>query len=223
MQYSSIDCDALEVRTQAYMVAGVPVIWIPVVDAGKFKFVQSVIGVQIFRVSAYSAPVWIEKMESIHGHLWIYIPQTKAFWRGWLLDHWLYKNPSEGYDADGNHHSSGGYWFQAKRMRDLYLEGPYEFNCLKIVRINSSNSKLVSPNRERRFFVDLVPDGEGKNSLRPAEKRRKAHFVNDMDTGFYTYEDWVRVGDDWQAAGFKSCDALPILTKSGDTIQENPV
>ncbi len=211
VQYSAIDFDALAVRTQAYMAAGVPMIWIPVVDVSKFKFVQSLVGLALFRVAGYSAPVWIEAMKSIHGHLWIYVPQTKAFWRGWLLDHWLYKNPSEGYDADGNQHSSGGYWYQAMRKRDLYLEGPFEFRSLKIVRIDHSKNKLVSPKGQKRFLVNLVPDGEGKRPICPVEKWKKAHVVDGMDTGFYSYADWVRIGCDWQEAGFDSCEALPTL------------
>lgn len=209
VQYSAVDCDALISRTQAYMAAGVPVIWIPVVDESKFKSLESVVGPSIFRISGYSTPPWVETIHALHGHLWFYVPQTKAYWRGWLLDHMLYKSPTEGYDAQGEYHTSGGYWYSAKRERDLYLEGPYDFGALKIARVNKSDNALISADGQRRFLVELQPVADGSLKICPIAKRRKPHIVNGRDTGFYSYEDCLRLDDRLLPAAFKACAALP--------------
>ena len=211
VQYSALETAALDTRTNAYMAAGVPVIWIPVVDSVKLfgtdnkpKLVEKISGTNLFRAYAYSAPFWIEHIEKFLGHIWLYIPQTKSFWKGWLLSHFLYKNPSEGHDADGNEFSSGGYWYEAKLLHDLYLEGPYYFDDVRVSRVNHPDNSNIPANGRRKFLVDLRPHGKDSISGRRAGKRRRTH-----DNGFADYADWVLTGDGWQLAVFEALDVLP--------------
>ena len=216
VQYSAIETESLRCRTQAYMTAGVPVIWMPVVDEQRFtgdakspRPIEHVLGTNLFRVYGYSVPFWIDDIESLLGHIWIFVPQTGAFWKGWLLTHFLYRNPSDGYDSDGNQYSSGGYWYSAKKLRDLYLEGPYSFGSLGIVCVNQSANKFLSPTKEARFMLDLIPPDGEKGTTRPIEKRRRTH-----ENGFEDYADWVRIGDDWELAQFELMGKMPFPIQS---------
>jgi Competence protein CoiA-like family len=189
VQYSAISCDDLITRTYAYMNAIVPVIWIPVIDQSVLRSIQMVNETNLFLVRGYSAPTWIEDIARLHKKLWIYIPQTNGFWRGWLLPNWRYKNPSDSYyDSDGQHHSGGGgYWYHAAKKRDLYLEGPYSFAELNIVRINHSRNQMVSPKGERRFLVELLPSGNETLLECPIAQRKRPHIYRGKETGFFDY------------------------------------
>jgi hypothetical protein len=211
VQYSSLDCTALISRTRAYMAAGVPVVWIPVVDAQKFKSLGFEQARKLFRVPGYAAPVWIETIANFLGHFWLYVPQTNSFWRGWLKPHWLYKNPSEGYDSSGEYHSSGGYWYEAARKRDLYLEGPFEFSELRIIRKKCTASGLMTRGQSSAFLIDLVLPDEATPAICPVSVRRKPHIVAGSDTGYYSFEDWVQSDGDWHLAVFETREALPSL------------
>jgi Competence protein CoiA-like family len=209
VQYSAIDSSNLVARTSAYMTAGVPVIWIPVIDQRKFKDLYRVRNTNLCCAAEYSTPFWVESIQSMHGHLWLYVPESKGFWRGWLLTHWRWKNYSEGYDSDGNQHTGGNHYVAAAKTRDLFLEGPYEFKVLKLVRVNHSKNKMIGPPGIPKFLVDLIPPNAGKVTPVPVERRKEQHIVNGRDTGHYDYVEWVQINDQWQKAAFDRIEALP--------------
>ena len=122
VQYSAISFDNLIARTNAYMSAGVPVLWIAVIDEGKFKAIDRVEKTNLIRVAEFSVPSWVEDFARLHGQLWIYVPQTDAFWRAWLLPRWCYKKPTEPYfDTNGEYHSGNqGDWYQAAK-KEIYI------------------------------------------------------------------------------------------------------
>jgi Competence protein CoiA-like family len=213
VQYSAISSDDLMTRTNAYMAVGLPVLWIAVIDHEKFKNIYSVEGTNFVCVSGYSAPSWVEDIARLHRRLWIYVPQTNGFWRAWLLPHWCYKNPTDPYfDSAGEHHSgSNGYWYQAAKKRELYLEGPYPFTALRIVAGNHSDNSAVAPKGEKRWLVELLPYGIETALSPPIEQRRCPHFHNGRDTGSYNYVDWVTAnGSDFKAV-FSSLSKLTSL------------
>jgi hypothetical protein len=213
VQYSPISFDDLQQRTFAYMAAGVPMLWIPVIDEGKFGTIYQVHGTKLVCVSGYSAPSWIQDIAKLHQRLWIYVPQSRAFWRAWLLPHWCYKNPTDSYyDSSGNQHGgSNGYWFQAAKKRDLYMEGPYLFDSLKISTGNHINNRLVSPNGQKCWLVELLPEGKETALSPPIEQRLTPHLHNGRDTGSYTYVDWLTAEGNEQKAIFTRLDSTPKI------------
>jgi Competence protein CoiA-like family len=210
VQYSAIDSPNLANRTAAYLAKKVPVIWIPIIDAKKFKSVYRVEGTNLFKVAEYSVPFWVSDIAAMQGHLWVYVPDTKAFWKGWLLPDWRWKELREGYDSEGNSHSSGNYWYRASRTKDLFLEGPYQFGHLKLVRINHKNNKTFNKTSGWKYLVDLIAPDADKVSSSRAEKRERPHIENGRRTGFHTWGDWVKIGDDWKEADLCRVESLPI-------------
>jgi hypothetical protein len=211
VQYSAISFDHLIARTNAYMSAGVPVLWIAVIDDDRFKTIHRVEKTSLVCVSQFSVPSWVEHIALLHRRLWIYIPQADTFWRAWLLPSWCYRNPTEDYyDSNGEQHSgSGGYWYQAAKKRDLYLDGPFSFDTLKIATANHSDNVVIAPNGEKRWLVELHPHGIETVVSDPIEQRRTPHYHKGKDTGFYNFVEWVSVdGRDIQAK-FIKLDQLP--------------
>jgi hypothetical protein len=209
VQYSTIDSTSLRHRTTAYMAAKVPVLWVSVVDASKFKAVHSVSETNFFKIPQYRVPFWISDIHAMHGHLRIYVPDTRAFWKGWLFPDMRWKNSTEGYDSDGNFHSSGGHWYAAAKTNDLFLEGPYEFNQLKIVRINHSANRRVLANDNWKYLVDLIAPGSSKQTEKRIDQRKR-HYESNTDHDIWKY--FVRIDDDWYEAETQKIIGLPILT-----------
>lgn len=211
VQYSAISSENLTMRTNSYMAAGVPMLWIAVIDHSKLKSIHKVNEIDLFVVNEFPVPSWIEDIARRHKRLWIYIPQTNGFWRGWLEPHWRYKNPSDGYDSSGQYHSSGGYWFPAAKRRDLYLSGPHPFQSMLIVRRNHSDNPLISPNGEKKFLVELLPNGDETPLSCAVEQRICPHLVDGHDTGFYNYVEWHTIDGRDTRATFSVQSCLPSL------------
>lgn len=210
VQHSACDPAHLVNRTRAYMAAGVPVIWIPVVDQNKLKEIFKVKSMNLYCSVGYSTPNWIKQIASIHDKLWVYVPQTNGFWRAWLLPHWRYKNPTEGYDADGNCHSGGGYYFRAKIQRDLYLQGPFLFSELSILRVNQTKNKTVSPKGEAAYLVELLYGAKEFASQCPIQQRRERLVSDGVDTGIDRYVEWLICGDEEREACLEQVERLPV-------------
>lgn len=218
VQYSAISYQNLMVRSNAYMSAGVPVLWIPVIDVEKFKpsEMYSIVGTRLICLSGYSAPIWVEDIARLHRRLWIYVPQTNGFWRAWIMPHWSYKNPSnDGQDSNGNYYSgSNGYWRQAAKKRDLYLDGPHPFEALRIVAGNHSDNQVIAPNGEKRWLVELLPDGKETALFPPIEQRRTQHFANGRNTGDYVYVEWLTTAEVDRKVQFSCIEMLPKIDDS---------
>jgi hypothetical protein len=195
------------------MSAGVPVLWIAVIDEGKFKAIDRVEKTNLIRVAEFSVPSWVEDFARLHGQLWIYVPQTDAFWRAWLLPRWCYKKPTEPYfDTNGEYHSGNqGDWYQAAKKRDLYLDGPFSFDVLKVATANHSDNAIIGPKGKKRWLVELRAQGAETYISCPIEQKRIPHYYNGKETGFYNFVEWVSVdGIDIQAK-FTNLIQLPRL------------
>ncbi len=209
VQYSSIDEAQLITRTNAYMSAGVPVLWIPVLDRKRLNHIRRIQGTSLYRSSGYCAPIWVRSIAMLHGHVWVYVPGLESFWRGWLLPHWRYKNPKDWFDADGNERSSGGYWFRSERERDLVMEGPYVFTDLGIVRVNETENRLLGKSKSKRFLADLVPlPSASKKVVQPIEYRERPDVVDGAYNGLHDYELWVNRNGEWGVAEFENTDVF---------------
>lgn len=213
VQYSAISAEDLIKRTKAYMAASVPVLWIAVIDEGRFKTKYEVEGSDLICISQFSVPSWVEELSRLHRRLWIYVPQSNAFWRAWLLPSWCYKNPIDAYyDSSGEKHSgNSGYWYKAAKQRDLYLKGPFSFEAIKIGTANHSDNVIVSPNGEKRWLVELHPNGSETALSAPIEQRRTPHIYNGRDTGFYNFVEWMNVDGVETKAKFIKLNMLPRI------------
>lgn len=213
VQYSALATEQLMSRTLAYMSAAVPVIWIAVIDQTKLKSIFKVDENGMFVVSEFSVPSWVEDIGMLHQRLWLYIPETKGFWRGWLLPNWQFRNPTDSYyDSSRAYHSGRiGFWRQAAKCRDLYLMGPYSFDALKIARRDHSMNKVIAPNGEKRSLVELLPDGVETPLECQIEQRRIWHMRNGEETDDYYYAEWLSVDGKDVKATFSKVNSLPAL------------
>lgn len=213
VQYSAISSENLIERTRSYMNAGVPVLWIAVIDDNKFKTMYRVEGTNLICVSGYSVPSWVEDFANLHRRLWIYVPQSNGFWRAWLLPNWRYKNPTDSYyDNYGEHHSGrSGYWEQAAKKQDLYLDGPYAFKDFRIATENHSDNPIISPKGEKCWLIDLWPQGLKSELTPPIEQKRCPHIDNGRDTGFYVYKEWLKLDGNEAIAKFIHLDTFPKI------------
>lgn len=67
---------------------------------------------------------------------------------------------------------------------------------------------MFSSNDNRKYLLDLISPDSSKGSLPRAEKRRRPHIEMGKDTGFYTWDDWIMIGDEWRKAILYSEDSL---------------
>ena len=202
VQYSSIDQSQLELRTTSYMKQRIPVIWVCVVDQNRLGEMAVESTSNTLRVGGYNAPEWVRQIAAMRGHVWIYVPKISKFFKGWLLPNRRWIESKTWYDSDGSERSSGGYWEPYARLRDLFLEGPYDFFDLRLVRIGTTNDK--GPADGWRVLLDLVAPGKTKNQPRPVEQRNVPHMVNGFDTGFSVWEEWIQFEGKWMRAQFNS-------------------
>jgi len=203
-QNSSLDYTALEVRTTAYLSAGVPVIWVPILNRKRLGEIQRVAGTNIYHVSQFSAPPWLLCVHDLQGGLWYCDPVARGVWRGRLVDCMLYRNPTSWF-ADGDEHSAGGHWYSSERWSSLFLEGPFDLSRLRVMRVKR-------PLRKRRAY--RLPGGIGADFILADGPRDYAMPVRIGSTkangpgDFHYYRAEHRIDDQWVGASLEA-SALP--------------
>jgi hypothetical protein len=73
-------------------------------------------------------------------------------------------------------------------------------------------NKHIISNNGWKYLADLVAPDADKMSPARAEKRKSSHVNNGVDTGFYTWEDWVSVGGEWIGASLIPIESLPVAS-----------
>ena len=137
LQHQPIDLDQIEHRTLAYIAAGVPVLWIPILRKGFLD--EAIMGEGDddgdSYIKRYATPPWLRWLAEYVGErsLWFYDAENRCFWRGQLSPCQIYVPPSDWYDADGNEQSSGGYWKQSRRWMRLDLWGAYALTDVRLL------------------------------------------------------------------------------------------
>lgn len=203
-QNSPLDYTALEVRTTAYLSAGVPVIWVPILIRKRLGDIQRIAGTNIYHVSQFSAPPWLLWVHDLQGGLWYYDPVARGVWRGRLVDCMLYRNPTSWF-ADGDEHSAGGHWYSSERWSSLFLEGPFDLSRLRVMRVKR-------PLRKRRAY--RLPGGIGADFILADGPRDYAMPVRIGSTkangpgDFHYYRAEHRIDDQWVGASLEA-SALP--------------
>ncbi len=71
LQHSTLGYAALKRRTGAYLAAGVPVIWVPILVRKRLGEPSRIAGTNIFYVSRHSAPPWQGWIHDLQEQLWV--------------------------------------------------------------------------------------------------------------------------------------------------------
>ena len=208
VQHSTLDYAALEGRTAAYLSAGVPVIWIPVLVRKRLGEPQRIARTNIYYVSHYSAPPWQAWVHDLQGRLWFYDPVTRGVWRGMLDDCMLYRNPTSWF-ADGEERSAGGDWHSSERWSSLFLEGPYGLSRLRARRVKWLARKRRSYRLPGGIGADFMLADEAADYSIPA---RIGAAEAEVGGGFRYYRVEYRADDGWINAPLEAAtlpDAVP--------------
>lgn len=138
LQHQSIDLDQIERRTAAYVAAGVPVLWVPLLRKDYLDDLKlgEGDGDGDGYIERYITPPWLRWLAGYMGErpLWFYDAEEKVLWRGRLSPCELYVPISTWYDSEGNEQSNGGYSKISSRWMRLDLWGSF---ALKDVRLTS--------------------------------------------------------------------------------------
>lgn len=204
LQHSTLDYAALERRTSAYLTAGVPVIWVPILVRKRLGEPRRIDGTDIFYVSHYSAPPWQWWIHDLQGQLWFYDPVTRGTWRGVLDACMLYRNPTSWF-ADGDEHSAGGHWYASERWSSLFLQGPFDLSRLRARRTKWAARKRRAYHLPGGIGADFMLAGEAPDYSMPV---RIGATEAETAGGFRYYRVEYRVDDQWVAAALAG-SALP--------------
>lgn len=139
LQHQPIDLDQIERRTRAYVLAGIPVLWIPLLKVDVRADAEEGGGDDSegnFYIEKYTTPPWQRWLVEYMGErsLWFYDPDGMKLWRAKLSPCELYVPQNDWYDSDGSEQSSGGYTRTSRRWMRLDLWGPF---ALADVRLTS--------------------------------------------------------------------------------------
>lgn len=132
LQHTSIGLSDIERRSFSYAAQGIAQIWIPFVHLNSLPHKKRVAdGLLISKYSLRPYAEWIYGLYGNHG-MWMYDPDSRAFWLSRISGHQLYKEETTYYSQDGDEVTSGGYFYWSKRFRDLAISGPFKFETLRI-------------------------------------------------------------------------------------------
>lgn len=158
VQHQPLSFEAIGGRTRAYIVAGVPVIWMGLLAENIFNEALVVEGGYLVR--QYTARPW-ERWAHTYGFksLWFMRVADGTMWRGVFSPHLIDVPLTTWYSEGGQEESAGGYTRISRRWRELRLTGPYD---PKQIRIKPSRRKAWSGDNYS------IPGGVCAQFLEPA-------------------------------------------------------
>lgn len=125
LQHQSLSFDQIEARTRAYMAAGIPVIWVALLNDAIWDAAEPV-GHQ-WVVKRFSVRPWQRWAHTYGmGELWFLDVKTGSLWRGTMGASIIHVPSSSWYNSDGSEESAGGYDRTSRKWRTLTLSGPYD-------------------------------------------------------------------------------------------------
>lgn len=131
IQHTPILYDAIERRTGAYLVAGVPVIWVGILSKKmKEEAVSSTQGLQI---EQYVIRPWEKWAHAYYFRkLWFIDPEEQSLWLGEFSDYAIDVPISSWYNEYAEEQSAGGYSRISKKWKTLDLSGPKTLDKIEI-------------------------------------------------------------------------------------------
>lgn len=210
VQFSQISDEGLNQRTSAYMSARVPVVWIPVVNQSKFGTAFRLKSDPRFhKCNNVQLPIWIDRIRDIQNELWIYVPQSKAFFKMWNLTCYRYIERNDYHNSNGEECSSGGYWKAYERLGDIILYGPVAFEELKIQRVWQNNNKSILSNSGWKRLVKLVDPKLADAQKCPIDRR----FIETEDSRFSIPRDFCFHDGEEISPKFEEITSFPCLVR----------
>lgn len=131
VQHSPLLYPAIQQRTEAYITAGLPVMWMGILTQ-KMKMEGLASGSSLV-IEQYSIRPWEKWAQAFaYGELWYVDPDDCTLWCGSFDDHMLHVPSTSWYESGGVEQSAGGYSRRSKRWRTLTLRGPFNFSGFKL-------------------------------------------------------------------------------------------
>jgi competence protein CoiA len=131
IQHTPILFDAIEQRTQAYITAGVPVIWVGILSS-KMKADADPTS-QGIRITQYVIRPWEKWAHAYYfKNLWYIDVENECLWQGTFSDYHIEVPISSWYNEYAEEQSAGGYSRVSKKWKTLDLRGPKPISELSI-------------------------------------------------------------------------------------------
>lgn len=131
IQHTPISYEALEVRTRAYVAAGIPMIWIGITTSKmKAEIEGDSDGSWIDRYSPSAWEKWVHALG--FKVIWYCDPETGELWKGSLEPYSIEVPTSSWHNEYGEEQSAGGFSRNSKRWKYLRLDGPFKVQDLRI-------------------------------------------------------------------------------------------
>jgi competence protein CoiA len=130
IQHSPILYPDIQARTQAYIAAQVPVMWLGLLSAKMRADGEAT--AYGFRIHQYAIRPWEKWAHALaFSELWYVDPSEGTLWRGKFLDLEVYVEPTTWYES-GVKQSAGGYRKKSRRWKTLELMGPFHVAQLRL-------------------------------------------------------------------------------------------
>ena len=162
VQHQPLDYASISTRTAAYMAAGVPVIWVALLNDEIWAKAEPS-GLQMV-VERFSVRPW-QRWAHAYGmaELWFLDVPTAKLWKGRLTGSLIHVEYSTWHDSYGNEESAGGYDRFSKKWKTLTLSGPYDPAQVLLdtsYRKHWSNKQFSIPaGQMARFVTPSDPSG----------------------------------------------------------------
>ncbi|QND44772.1 hypothetical protein HB780_02830 (plasmid) [Rhizobium lusitanum] len=159
IQHQPILFDEIERRTQAYIAAGVPVMWLGILTDKMREGTQTTPAGLVIR--KYTIRPWEKWAHAFcFKELWYIDPFEGTLWKGVFSDHIIEVESTSWYSEGGEEQSGGGYTRRSKRWRTLHLQGPYSLNTIGVsLKSRSAWTSTVFNLPAGRFAVFAGPLG----------------------------------------------------------------
>lgn len=161
VQHTSILYDAMERRTESYIEADVPVIWIGILSS-KMKEDAAIVDGGL-EIEQYVIKPW-EKWAHAYYYkeLWYIDPHERTLWRGQFTDFMIYVESTSWFNEYGEEQSAGGFSKHSKKWKTLRLSGPVPLDSVTIKiepkpRRAWSSKTFSLPAGRYAHFVDAEP------------------------------------------------------------------
>lgn len=158
LQHSSISVPEIECRAYSYAQAGITQIWIPFLRPIVWE--NGTRGTNcnwiLDRYPALQFERWIHGFNLGNG-MWMYDPIHMKFWHARLTDYEIYVEHTTWYESGGVENSAGGYRRKSKKFKTLSLNGPFNFDLLKIHSFPRNEFRTSQYNWPSGYVGNLVP------------------------------------------------------------------